>query len=292
MSTFRCYKDKKFGPEALAILGWANQVIESYEARGYSLTIRQVYYQGVQKGLIANTPASYIYLQKTLSEGRLAGLVSWTAIEDRGRNLMGHRTFSGPGEAVAGVLNEYKIDMWAGQKFRPEVWVEKAALEGVVGRICNELRVDFYATRGYDSQSQSWRAGRRFAEYVERGQVPIVIHLGDHDPSGIDMTRDNRERLSLFAGFNVNVVRVALNMDQVETYRLPPNPAKMSDARAADYVANYGDESWELDALSPETMHDLIRDEVAKLRDEELWTEKLTEEVEDKQVLESIIGGM
>lgn len=288
MTVFRCYKEKKFNAQATTLLGHINGIIERYEAKGYSLTVRQVYYQLVSGNLIENNTTSYTSIQKLISEGRLAGLVSWTAIEDRGRNLQGYRTFDSPGEAVESVRSEYKIDMWKNQRFRPEVWVEKAALEGVIARICGELRVDFYATRGYDSQSQSWRAGRRFADYVSRGQIPIVLHLGDHDPSGIDMTRDNQERLSMFAGFNVMVNRIALTMDQIRIYNPPPNPAKMTDARAKDYVENYGDESWELDALRPEVIHDLIRLEIMKLRDETAWAESLHEELEDKLVLQDV----
>ena len=44
--------------------------------------------------------------------------------------------------------------------------------------------------------------------------------------SGIDMTRDIQERLSMF-GADVYVKRVALTMNQISTYNPPPNPAKI-----------------------------------------------------------------
>ena len=283
---FRRYVDKKFRADSLALLDVINSIIDEYSAGGYSLTVRQTYYQLVARGLIPNNGKSYDRVQGLISDGRLAGLVSWTAIEDRGRTLRGYETQRSPGAAVRQAAAHYKLDLWAGQRFRPEVWVEKAALEGVVERICSQLRVDFYATRGYDSQSQSWAAGRRFADYVARGQTPVVLHLGDHDPSGIDMTRDNTERLALFAGFRVSVVRIALNYDQVLRYAPPPNPAKMSDSRAESYVRQYGDESWELDALDPRVMQDLIEEHVLRMRDEQAWSERLAEEVADKRLME------
>ena len=76
-----------------------------------------------------------------------------------------------------------------------------------------------FACRGYASQSEQWRAGKRLANYLRANQRVVILHLGDHDPSGIDMTRDNDDRLSMFArSSRVELKRVALNMDQVEQY--------------------------------------------------------------------------
>lgn len=289
---FRCYTNINLSSESLKLVGQANAIISEYEEAGYSLTLRQLYYQFVARGLMANHDKNYAKLSRVLSDGRIAGLVSWTAIEDRTRNLMGLRTYSGPAQAFREALAGYRLDLWAGQRFRPEVWVEKEALAGVVAGICNELRVDFFSCRGYNSQSEQWRAGRRFAGYVAKGQIPIVFHLGDHDPSGIDMTRDNRERLALFAGINVSIIRLALNWDQIEQYNPPPNPAKLSDSRAADYVERFGDSSWELDALEPRVISGLIRKAVTDVQDADLFNERLLQEVHDKERMEHLISDL
>jgi hypothetical protein len=168
--------------------------------------------------------------------------------------------------------------------------VEKQALEGVVGSICDGLRVDFYATRGYNSQSEQWAAAQRFVRYIHRGQRPVVLHLGDHDPSGIDMTRDNADRLALFAGTPVQVIRLALNIGQVEELRLPPNPAKLSDSRSADYVSRFGTQSWELDALSNDHIRRLISDAVLAMRDPVLWDAALLQEVEERREIMDFVS--
>jgi len=283
---FVCYVPRKFQAATLEIIETANAIIEEYE--GMPITLRQLYYQFVSRDLAPNETKFYDRLESIISDARLAGLVSWTAIEDRGRNLMGLNTQSSPSGAIKAALTNYRLDLWADQRFRPEVWVEKAALEGVIGQICNTLRVDFFACRGYNSQSEQWRAGRRLAGYISRGQTPIVFHLGDHDPSGIDMTRDNRDRLSLFAGVPIQVTRLALNLPQIAEHRPPPNPAKMTDSRFEDYRKKFGDLSWELDALRPNLIHDLIEDAVLKIRDEKLWDAALKQENEDKLVLEQM----
>lgn len=289
---FRAYKDRRFNRATLRLIEIANAIIAEYEGDGLSMTLRQLYYQFVARDVLPNSSQSYNQLKGAVSEGRMAGLVSWTAIEDRTRNLMGLETFSSPAAAFRAARAAFRLDLWADQQWRPEVWVEKEALAGVVGDICNRLRVDYFAVRGYNSQSEQWRAGRRFAGYVARGQRPIVFHLGDHDPSGIDMTRDNRERLSMFAGTPVIVERLALNYSQIEELRPPPNPAKMTDARAADYVSKYGHASWELDALSPAYIRDLISSAVRRVRDESVWDASLLREASDMETMDAMIEAM
>lgn len=282
---YRCYAPKNFREEDLRLLGQANAIIAEYEAQGLVLTVRQLYYQHVARGLIENRVENYSRLARLLSDGRLAGLVSWTAIEDRGRNLKGINHHETPEQALRNLAEKYSRDKWFDQPMRPEVWVEKEALEGVIGSICNELEVDFFACKGYNSQSEQWRAGRRLAGRVAAGQVPIIFHLGDHDPSGIDMTRDNRDRLSMFAGVPIQVVRLALNRPQIDALNPPPNPAKMGDPRFGDYRAEHGDESWELDALEPTYIRSLIRDAVVRVRDDAKWQVALEEEQAEREVL-------
>lgn len=290
--TFRCYVPRRFSAESIVRLELANSIISEYEAAGFQLTLRQLYYQLVARGHIANNQQEYNRLGSLISDGRLAGLVSWTAIEDRMRNLQGLATYRTPEQLINSIRGKYRADLWEDQPMRPEVWVEKDALGDVVGQICNRLRVDFFACRGYVSQSEQWRAGRRLAGYIKKGQTPVIFHLGDHDPSGIDMTRDNMERLSMFAGVPVQVVRIALNRDQVDRYNPPPNPAKSTDSRFASYQAEHGDESWELDALEPTIIQELIETNVSRLRDLRLWDEALGREAQDQQALSDMLDEM
>jgi len=293
--TYRKYRDINFQDKTLELIDKANDIILEYDRQNLDMTLRQLYYQMVARGFIANNDKEYDKLQSAVNDGRMAGIISWTAIEDRTRSLMGINTMDTPEQAVKSLAHRYKRDLHLGQQFRPEVWVEKEAQIGNVAGICNELRVDYFACRGYNSQSNQWRAGRRFADYIRRGQTPIVFHLGDHDPSGVHMTQDNRERLTLFAGTPIIVQRLALNMDQVMKIKPPPNPAKLkTDSRGRAYVEymeeiGHGDKahiSWELDALTPTFIRDLIREAVMKVRDQKAWDEQKAREDEDIRRLE------
>jgi hypothetical protein len=195
-----------------------------------------------------------------------------------------------PAHGIKLIRDQYGIDMWENQSSRVEVWIEKNALIGVIDDVCTTNDVPFFACIGYVSQSEQYRAGMRFRN---PDQNTIILHLGDHDPSGIDMTRDNRDRLQMFAGFRqVEVRRLALNMDQVDELNPPPNPAKLSDSRAREYIHNFGDESWELDALEPKMMADLIQDEIDKIRDPDDWNDKIAQREGEIARLDEIIADM
>jgi hypothetical protein len=284
---FLTYEPKRFRASTLEVIDTAVEIISEYSAQGFDLTLRQLYYQFVARGLLANDNKEYKRLGGYISDARMAGLVDWSSIVDRTRTLRRNSHWSSPGEIVETCAYSFQYDKWKPQPYRPEVWIEKDALVGVLESVCSGLDVSYFSCRGYSSQSAMWRAARRLVSYETNGQMTVVFHLGDHDPSGIDMTRDIRARLRTF-GANTRVERLALNMGQVEEHGPPPNPAKMSDTRAADYIRDYGTESWELDALDPRTISDLIRKAVIRERDGQLWNEETERESAARQQLREV----
>ena len=289
--------EKDFSAGSLKIIGHANEIIEAYQAQGFTLTLRQLYYQFVSRNLIANKQSEYKRLGGIINNARLAGLVDWNAIEDRTRNLKNaHDGYLSPSSAVQDIARGYFENVWDDQPRRVEVWIEKDALVGVIERVCYEFRVPFFACRGYSSQSEQYTAGERFAGYVTAGLKPVTLHLGDHDPSGIDMTRDNQDRVSMFAGEDIEVRRLALNHDQIERFNPPPNPLKtkadgdLSDSRGKAYADEFGESSWELDALEPRVIADLIRSEIEDLVDPYLWQQAIEKEKANKEGLAEVAG--
>jgi hypothetical protein len=178
--------------------------------------------------------------------------------------------------------------MWARQKYRPEVWIEKDALVGVIEDVCSRLDVPYFSCRGYTSQSEMWVGGQRIGQWAKRAkrQTPVIFHFGDHDPSGKDMTRDIVDRLEMFMG-GVKLERLALNMNQIEQYHPPPNPAKTTDSRAEAYIAEFGNDSWELDALEPKVITALIEKSVKALIDKKIWKEDEGRLATEKELLEA-----
>lgn len=282
------YIPKNFRSDSLALIEKINAVIEDYARQGYNLTLRQVYYQMVARAIIPNTERSYKNLGNLISDARLGGLIDWQAIEDRTRNLQGNSHWTTPGSMIDSAAYSYHLDHWKGQRNYVEVWVEKDALVGIVGQICSKLDVNFFSCRGYVSQSEMWGAAQRLKKHQEQGQQIVLLHLGDHDPSGKDMSRDIQDRLVTFETMGVSFHRLALNMDQVDEYNPPPNPTKLTDSRATGYIREFGHKCWELDALEPQVISDLIDKHIQKYRDNKPYMAMIMQEREEKSLLEEL----
>lgn len=271
------YQEIRFTEPRRQLIDTANAIINQYTAQGFRLTLRQLYYQLVSRDVIPNSQREYSKLGNAVNDARLAGHIDWTAIEDRTRELGINSHWDKPSDIVESAAKSYHNDLWRFQHWRPEVWVEKDALEGVVESACRPLDVPFFSCRGYTSQTAMWEASQRLLEYRSTNvnghglQKPIIFHLGDHDPSGIDMSRDIRARLELFTGDAIEFRRLALNMDQIREYSLPPNPAKTTDSRFQSYVQIYGHESWELDALEPTVLVALIQQNIRSVLDADVF---------------------
>jgi hypothetical protein len=358
--------EKKFLDKSAQLIATAIKICDDYRRQGYTLTLRQLYYQLVSKNIVPNTEQSYDRVGSLINDARLAGLVDWSMIEDRGRDTSFNNHWQNPAQFMDSVAPQYAIDTWRGQQNYVEIMVEKQALEGVLEPVCRRLDIGFSANKGYSSSSTMYETGKRLRriflgqgdykdyklydafnysalgygtggnhelfdyenteiEYEETekaeelysksqdsdkyedmmaydkfccdaaiklmkphpngGRNVHIIYFGDHDPSGIDMTRDVDDRLRLFSGCNINVIRLALNMDQVRQYNPPTNPAKLTDGRAKGYIAKYGPSSWELDALTPEVLDNLVTRQVESLIDYEQMDKVKAEMAEGRRDL-------
>lgn len=273
--------DRRFGSKSLDMIDRINTILNEYRAQGFRLSLRQVYYQCVARALIENSVRSYKNIGNLISAGRQAGLIDWAMIEDRNRETVIPTHWSSPGEIVRAAAAQYRIDKWAGQEYHVEIMVEKDALSGVLVPVCNGLDIGITANKGYSSSSTMYEIAKRLEHKAlnnSRSGRPVrnilILYLGDHDPSGIDMTRDVTERLELYSGLDIRAMtvrRLALNMNQIEEWQPPENPAKETDSRFASYRAEYGDSSWELDAIEPSELALLIESAVEPLRDQDKW---------------------
>jgi len=285
------YISKDFRAATLQQIHLCNDIIAEYQELEMTLTLRQLYYQLVARGFIPNKQLEYSKLSRVMSDARLAGLVDWHSLEDRTRFMRATPHWATPDELVKTAANQFRIDKWEKQDFHVEVFIEKDALVGVIEAVCRNLDITYASCRGYMSQSMMWEAGQRIRYYAASGKQILIVHLGDHDPSGIHMSSDIEGRLRLFMGSYAGKLafkRIALNFDQVEEHNPPPNPAKMTDPRSKEYVALHGDESWELDALDPKVIAGLIEESVLEVRDETAWGIAVEEEDQHRKSLRVI----
>lgn len=256
-----------------------NEIVAAYMEKGFVLTVRQLYYQLVARDLIENSDKSYKSIAALVNNARISGEMDWDAIEDRMRAFERRQRWGSGREILQASVDSFHMDMWENQPCRVFVIIEKDALVGVLSKTCGGYDVPLLAARGYPSGSvlRSFASDDILPNIHE--QRIIVIHLGDHDPSGIDMTRDLRERLEMFSEFDshgheIEMRRIALTMDQIKQHKSPPNPAKQTDSRFAEYRRQHGTKSWELDALPPEYLAEIVTKEIRTHLDVDAWNKR------------------
>ena len=265
----------------------ALDVFKQYDT---ALTLRQLYYRLVSRHLFPNTINSYKRLSRLMVRAREEGAVPVNCLEDRSRRILGRGDTSYVSAqdflkrrlaSLKESYKEYKLPMWDDQPNYVLVSLEKDALSRLVGDIANQYSVRTFPTRGYPSFTYV----QRMASYMRnrlKGKPTVVLYFGDFDPSGVDIERDLSDRLGKYKAGEFIVHRVALTKDQIVKYSLPPMPVKRSDARANDFMASYGDESVELDALDPNTLKLMVAQSIASYIDLGAWRKK-EEEIDSLQ---------
>ncbi len=281
------FMDVKFSKGTGAKLATAMGILDEYGKAGYILTLRQLYYQLVSRGTIPNNINEYSKLSYLMVKARMGGLVDWAAIEDRLRIPQRPYWVINIPHALNDTLKQYRLNRQKGQAEQIEVWCEKDALSGVLRRVTEHYHINLLINRGYSSATAMYDAGHRLCQ----GKRSHILYLGDHDPSGLDMIRDIKDRLRQF-GSHPKIHRIALTQPQIKKYDPPPNPAKWKDKRAEKYVAEFGETCWEVDALPPDVLEKLLEDRIKKLVDLDQFQQMLDLEKADKHTLEEMIKDM
>lgn len=292
------FREIKMGAANKERLATINSIIEEYQADGYVLTLRQLYYQLVSRDVIPNKQTEYSKLSTILKEGRMAGIVDWDAIEDRLRKPSKPAAFDSPEDILNAAINQYALPRQDGQETYVEVWVEKDALSGVLSRVTERYHVPILVNRGYSSASAMFDSYRRFQQAYKNGQSIRILYLGDYDPSGIDMIRDIEDRtMEFFNGFygsekakyiDFEVNPIALTRAQIRQYDPPPNPAKTTDPRSKKFIRDNGSTSWEVDALRPEVLNQLLDDSIRAYIDTDVFDAIVGREEADKDKLRAL----
>jgi len=293
------YIEYRFREETKNIVNNAEKYIDGMRAEGFDLTLRQLYYLFISKDSFPdswidpvtgskNMEKNYKNLGAIISKARLAGLIDWYSIEDRTRSVDTPFIWESMPQIINSVVSSYSLDKWAGQRYRVEVWVEKQALVEVIGKAANLYNCAYFACRGNVSQSALWQSSQRLSKYENDGVTPIILYLGDHDPTGIDIARDIRDRLKTFGLKFTEVKWLALTMPQIKKLNVPSSPVKLKDSRSKGYIDLYGTDCWELDALRPQNLVELIQNNILKYLDMDLYDEVLDKQDEGRNKLRHV----
>lgn len=274
-----------------------NNIFAEYNTR---MSLRQIYYRLVAKLIIPNTINEYKNLSRLLVKARERGAVDYRMIEDRARTSIGgdrgrdQVDFDNFIQSYEDVFRDcweyFNLSMWHTQPNYIEVWIEKDALSRVVSDAAENFRVRTCPSKGYSSFSYIMDAVHRINKHDEKNCT--IFYAGDYDPSGLDITRDLRDRLHRY-GADVTVKRIALSLDQINEHQLPPMPAKKSDARYAKFVADTGGaDAVELDALEPPVLKQIVKAALMGAIDFDAWNKRIQEIKEGKRELKKRLEKM
>jgi hypothetical protein len=293
------YAPQRFTDAAQDVITQAEAFCAQYAAQGYQLTLRQLYYRFIATDAFPesrrdlalgtkNTEKNYKWLGDLVSKARVGGLIDWNHITDRGRETSGGDAgWPDPESAVNSIARAYGITHWNGQPEYIEVWVEKDALSQVIEQVAGRWDVLSFACKGSPSTSAIHEAALRLRGQERAGRKTTVIYLGDHDPTGLDISRDIQARLDLFRS-SCEVDRIALNWDQI-TDDLPPSPVKVTDSRTSGYIDRFGTtDCWELDALEPQALDAMIETAILEHLDRDLRQARLDQEEREREILTAI----
>ena len=272
---------------SLAKIDMINNVLENH-TEDDALTLRELYYLLVGQALIPNTVKEYHNLGGLLVKARMAGLMDWDAIEDRLRVVTKPYGSKSASSLLRNIARGFTLERQKGQLYHIEVWSEKDALSRQLYSVTAPYHVSLLINRGYGSCTAFYEAARRFAEAETAGKLCAILYVGDHDPSGLNMLQDLKQRLTEFGIADIEIVHVALTAEQIEKYNLPPNPAKITDPRAKEYIRIHGKNSWEVDALkalAPGVLQKLVHTQLVARLDLDKYEAILTQETEDRKKL-------
>ena len=233
------------------------------------VTGRGVGYKLFIAGLIESMArADMQRVYRLLKLAREQDLIPWEWIVDETRALERTSTWANPAHYAKCVARSYRRDFWNQQPVRVEVWSEKGMVRGVLAPVLDQYAVGFRVMHGFSSATAVYEVAQGCDD-----KDLIALYVGDFDPSGLFMSEEDLPtRLFEYgAGENVKLQRIALTREQASG--LPPFPAtdKRKDPRYKWFVAKHGDRCWELDAMDPNELRNVVERAICNLIEPVAW---------------------
>lgn len=283
-------------------------VINSLQ-KHWPLSIRQIHYRllndppltstpkrskfDVEKYRYRNDKACYGALVRLLTSARYNGEVSMTCIDDPTRPQVTYWGWSDVGEFVQNEINAflagYSRDLLQDQPRHIEVFGEKSTLKLILEKACQEYQVSLSIGRGFCS-IPVWRdIAKRFKQSGKKKMTLIIV--SDYDPEGLELADDAIRSLKQLWKLPVVGHRVAVTREQIDDLGLAEDfsPAKSESSRFDKFVERTGgEETWEVESLSPDYLIEQVRAAIEANLDMELFEATLEQEREDCDELSEI----
>ena len=260
------------------------QALRAILSEDHPMTVRQVFYRAVSAKVIDKTEGEYKQtIVRLLTDMRRSGEIPFGWITDNTRWMRKPRTYHSLRGMLEVTKQTYRRALWDSQASYVEVWLEKDALAGVLYEQTEIWDVPLMVTRGYPSVSYLFAAGSTIRD---QGKPAFLYYLGDHDPSGRDITRATEAGLREFApDAEIYFERLAVTEEQIRLLHLPTRPTKATDSRGKHFQG----ESVEVDAIPSSVLRALVQQAIEQhVNEREL--QRLREiERQEREALENVL---
>jgi hypothetical protein len=264
--------------ETVALIDQVRAVIEEYIDH-LPLALRQIFYRLVGVYLYEKTERAYKRLTEALNKARRARLINMDEIRDDGFVSEIEPYYDSAEDFLAQMVEHagaFRLDRQRGQERRLVLWCEASGMVPQLRRIADPFGLGVCSSGGFDSLTDKHRIGRKWAR-----SAVTVLHIGDHDPSGVHVFSSLAEDIGGFAadyGGDIEFVRLAVTPQQAVQYNLPSAPPKPTDNRRFE-----GNETWQAEALDPRTLADIVTAAIEQRIDRAIYEAVLEEEEEARQ---------
>jgi hypothetical protein len=244
------------------------------------LTARQIYYRLVARCGYEKTERAYKRLTETMNKARRARVIDMQSLRDDGFTSQGGAGWSNaevsPQHRGAGHVLEARPPAGSGRPCRAVVL--GSGMVPQIARVADPYHIEVVSSGGFDSLTDKHRVAAAWG-----GESITVLHLGDHDPSGVHVFGSLAEDIEDFADEydgDVEFVRLAVTPDQARQYDLPSAPPKATDNRRFD-----GDETWQCETLDPRTLAPIVQAAIEERIDREIYQAIMDREEEARRDL-------
>lgn len=262
------------------LIAQVQTVLEEYQNH-LPLTLRQMFYRLVGVHQFPKTEKDYERLCETMNKARRARLISFGAIRDDGfhnARWPGWQSLDGAKRSLISTAEGYRIDRQRGQPVQLAVWCEAAGMAPQLERVCGPYSIPVYSSGGFDSVTVKHDMAQAFSRI---GRVRI-LHIGDHDPSGVhifgSLDEDVRAFIGEFGG-DAEFIRLAVTPDHIARYDLPTAPPKETDRRA------FTGETVQAEAIPPDVLARILQDAIGDYLDMDIYRQAVEIERKERRAL-------
>jgi hypothetical protein len=273
-------------------IGELRNAIWHIVSQAQPMSVRGAFYQASVRGRVNKTDHGpnngYTPVQRAILQMRREGVMPYSWIVDNTRWQLKKRSPKSWLHSMKELPSQYNRDLWCDTGLHVEIWVEKDALASVIKPVTDRYDVGLFVARGYSSESFLEDIARQMKQF---GRTNYIYHLGDHDPSGVNAAETIHEGLKRLAGPGTDITfeRLAVLPWQIQQWSLPTRPTKMTDTRAKKFVAKYGPDSCELDAIHPNQLRNIVTEAIQRHMSEEQFNELKGIEEDEREYLQKVV---